>query len=191
MVDIKELFTPFPVLESERLILRRLFDSDAEDIFEYASDPEITKYVTWEYHKSIDDTHTWLKTSLAQYENIEHSFNWGIILKQTNKLLGTIGLYNLNETHSKVEMGYVMSKLSWNKGYTTEAVCAVLKFAFENMNLNRIFAQCEPANTGSARVLEKAGMTFEGILRNNMFLKGSYRDHKVYSILRKEYPVRD
>jgi len=85
------------------------------------------------------------------------------------------------------EIAYALSRKYWRKGLMTEAVKEVIKFGFEKMNLNRIYARCFPENIGSYRVMEKAEMQFEGILRKQMFIKGKFQDMKLYSILRREY----
>jgi ribosomal-protein-alanine N-acetyltransferase len=89
--------------------------------------------------------------------------------------------------HSRAEIGYVIGRKYWGEGLMTEAVKEVIRFGFERMNLNRIQATCFPENIGSYRVMEKAGMKFEGTLREQMFIKGRFQDLKLYSILRKEY----
>ena len=89
--------------------------------------------------------------------------------------------------HARAELGYVLSREHWGKGLMPEAVRAVMAFGFEKLSLNRIQARCIAENLASARVMEKAGMTFEGTLRESEFIKGAYRDIKLYSILRREY----
>ncbi len=89
--------------------------------------------------------------------------------------------------HARAELGYVLSREHWGKGLTPEAVRAVSRFGFGRMKLNRVEARCIAENTASARVMEKAEMAYEGTLRKREFIKGAYRDMKLYSILRREY----
>ena len=186
-MNIADVFSNFPTLETERLILRKLRLEDAKDIFEYASDPEVSKYVTWETHKSIEDSINFIKSSLANY-NKKEVIDWGIVYKENNKLIGTCGyfLWAL-EQHSRAEIGYVIGKKYWGKGIMTEAVKEAIKFGFEKMNLNRIQAMCLPDNIGSYRVMEKVGMKYEGVIREYIYIKGKFQDLKLYSILRREY----
>ena len=92
--------------------------------------------------------------------------------------------------HARAEVGYVLSRGYWGRGIMTEAVRAVIHFGFEELHLNRIESRCIAENMASARVMEKAGMVYEGTLRGREFIKGYYRDMKVYAIRRKEYRGR-
>jgi ribosomal-protein-alanine N-acetyltransferase len=185
-MNIEDVFGNLPTLYTERLILRKLRLEDAEDVFEYASNPEVSKYVPWETHKSIEDSISFINSVLANYDKKEVS-DWGIVYKENNKLIGTCGYFLWVPKHSRAEIGYAIGRKYWGKGLMTEAVKEVIRFGFERMNLNRIQATCFPENIGSYRVMEKAGMKYEGTLREQMFIKGKFQDLKLYSILRKEY----
>jgi ribosomal-protein-alanine N-acetyltransferase len=185
-MEIKEIFSNLPQLETKRLILRKMTLADAQGIFEYASDPELTKYTEWDYHKSIEDSVNFLKSVIQKYENQEIS-EWGVILKEYNKFIGTCAYLWWQPAHNRTEIGYTLSRKYWGRGLMTEAVKEVMKFGFEQMELNRIEGRCFVENTASQRVLEKVGMKFEGILRAQLLVKGVYRNVKLYSILRKEY----
>jgi len=190
----------FADLETERLLLRRIRRDDTPDVFEYASDPEVARYTTWEAHTSLADSEqfvTWVVNGYTKpdgdtwtirgYEHPESaSFSWGLVLKESGKLIGTMGM-SVNRRDSRAEIGYAIGRRYWGMGLTTEATKAVIRYGFEELGLNRIEARCDPANIGSARVMEKAGMTFEGVLREQMFSKGRYDDLKIYSILRREF----
>jgi len=185
-MKIEDIFSNIPILCTKSLILKKMTLKDAEDLFEYASDPEVTKYITWAPHKSIDDSIDFLKSVLRRYENNEVS-EWGIVYKENNKFIGTCGYVLWVPVHSLAEIAIALSGEYWGKGLMTEAVKEVIKYGFEKMNLNRIYARCFMENIGSQKVLEKVGMKFEGILREQMFIKSKFSDMKIYSILRKEY----
>jgi len=185
-MKIEDIFSNIPILYTKSLILKKMTLKDAEDLFEYASDPEVTKYVTWAPHKSIDDSIDFLKSVLRRYENNEVS-EWGIVYKENNKFIGTCGYVLWVPVHSLAEIAIALSGEYWGKGLMTEAVKEVIKYGFEKMNLNRIYARCFMENIGSQKVLEKVGMKFEGILREQMFIKSKFSDMKIYSILSKEY----
>ena len=185
-MKIENIFKELPTLYTKSLMLRKITLEDAQDIFGYSKDPEVTRFVTWEPHKSIDDSINFLKSVIQRYENNEPS-DWGIIYKENNKFIGTCGYVLWVPVHSLAEIAYALSREYWGKGLVTEAVKEVIKHGFEKMNLNRIYARCFVENIGSQKVLEKVGMKFEGILREQMFIKGTFRDMKIYSILRKEY----
>jgi ribosomal-protein-alanine N-acetyltransferase len=181
-----ELFKNLPNLETERLKFRKLAMQDAGDVFEYASVPEVSRYVSWSPHRTIADTKSFLKHMLLQYgKGIPSS--WGIVLKETNKLIGTGGYLWWSTEHSKAELGYVISDKYWNKGYMTEALKKIIQFGFEIMNLERIEARCFTENTASERVMQKCGMKLEGILRSSLYIKGAFTDFKLLSILKSEY----
>ena len=175
-----------PVLETSRLILKKISLEDAEDMFEYAKDPEVTKYVSWDYHKSIEDSVKFINFLLSKYERGEPA-NWGLYLKENGKLIGTCGFLFIDGRNMIGEIGYVLGKKYWNKGIMTEAVREVIEFGFEQLNLNRIQARCIVENIASERVMQKVGMKFEGVLREVVFVKGRFWDMKMYSILKREY----
>lgn len=172
-------------IESERLLLRKLSLTDAVDIYDYASDVQVSKFTTWENHSSLDDTNTFLHMVLQKYEN-EQPSDWGILLKDTNKVIGTCGWVYLNEQHHRAEMGYALSRNYWNQGLITEAVRTILTFGFNELNLNRIEARCISENIGSERVMQKVGMHYEGLIREQMFVKGRYVNVKLYSALKSD-----
>lgn len=178
---LKDLST----LETERLILRKLQDTDLNDMFEYGSNDEVTKYVSWNTYQSVEDTKTFLNHILQQYAE-EKAVFWGIEYKENNKLIGTIDFVALNQKHQKAEIGYILSRDYWGKGIMSEAAQAVIKFGFEQMDLIRIEARCLIENIGSEKVMQKVGMQYEGTLRKSMLLKGKHRDIKLYSILKED-----
>ena len=185
-MEIDYILGNLPRLETERLILRKMTLADAQDMFEYASDPEATKYTLWDFHKSIEDSVQYIKSVIQKYENKEVS-DWGVILKENNKVIGTCAYLWWRTEHNRAEIGYVLSRKYWGKGLMTEAVKEAIKFGFEQMQLNRIEGRCFLENLASQRVLEKVGMTFEGILREQLLVKGVYRNLRLYSLLRKEF----
>ncbi len=183
----ENIFADLPQLETERLILRRLRLEDAQDVFDYASNPEVARYVSFEQHKSVDDAIAFLNMVVSSYEDTAtKAWTWGIVLKENGKLIGSCGIWGKPE-HARAEIGYVIGQPYWGRGLVSEAVREVIRLGFDNLGLNRIEARCDPENIGSARVMEKSGMTYEGILREQTFIKGRYWDWKLYSILRREY----
>ncbi|MCX7877052.1 MAG: GNAT family N-acetyltransferase [Ignavibacteria bacterium] len=184
--SFKEIFRNLPALETERLRLRKLSLRDATDIYEYASSPEVSEHVSWEYHRDISDSVRFLRTIVQQYESGLPS-PWGIVLKNERKLIGTIGFHTYSPENFYGEIGYALSNRYWNNGYMTEAFKEVLRFGFEVLKLNRIEATCKPMNIRSERVMIKCGLKFEGLLRQRLFTKNSFHDLKIFSILKSEY----
>ncbi len=183
---VDKIFGDLPLLETERLILRKVTLEDIEDMHQYGSDEEVSKYVTWNTHETISDTKDFVEFVLTKYENKQVS-PWGIVYKENGKFIGTIDFVWWQPNHKTAEIGYVISKEYWGKGLTTEVAKEIIKFGFEEMDLVRIQARCDVDNIGSARVMEKAGMSFEGIIRKGIFVKGKHRDIKMYSILKEEF----
>lgn len=180
------IFKNLPVLETERLKLRKLSMRDASDIFEYASIPEVAENVTWSYHRNISDTLYFLKYVTQQYKDGIPS-PWGIVHKESNKIIGTIGFHIWVLAYKYAEAGFAISNKYWNNGYTTEAFKEVIKFGFQKLNLNRIEATCKLNNFASEKVMIKCGLTYEGIMREKLFAKGEFHDLKLYSILKSEW----
>lgn len=182
-MKIEDIFSDLPQLETQRTLLRKVRKEDEADMFDYCSDEEAARHTTWERHRTIDDTRQFIHYIMDSYENQRLS-TWGIEDKATGKFIGTCDFINWNTRHARAEIGYALSKMFWGKGYMTEIVKKLIEFGFSKMELARVEAYCLPENIGSARVMEKAGMSFEGILRKRIFVKGKHRDLKLYAIVK-------
>lgn len=175
-------------LETERLILRKFEKEDYKAMYEnWASDPEVTKYLTWPTHKNHYVTKDVLKEWIDNYFHKDY-YQWAICLKEENELIGSISIMNIDESNYNCEVGYCISRKYWNRGITTEAFKSVIAFGFEKIGFERIAARHDVENTASGKVMVKCGLTYEGtlrkILKNN---KGDLVDCKYYSILKDEY----
>jgi [ribosomal protein S5]-alanine N-acetyltransferase len=180
--------TQFPVLDTARLKLRPLFEEDVDAVYEYSSDPDITQFLLWYTHRTKDDSFSFIKFARDEFDK-RSSIIWGIELRAERKIIGTIDLRNYNSIHRCGEIGYVIRKNYWNKGFVTEAIKAVIDYGFRELNLNRVEAHCEHENTGSWRAMEKSGMKYEGSLREKVYIKDRFRTMKMYSILKKEWKI--
>jgi ribosomal-protein-alanine N-acetyltransferase len=189
VAEVREVLKDLPTLETERLILRKMVLNDAEAVFAYASNSEVSRYTLWETHRSIEDSRAFLEFATQKYENGGEP-DWGIVYRGNGCLVGACGLVNWEAEHARAEVGFVLSREYWGRGLMSEAVRAILRFGFERMNLNRIEARCIAENAASARVMEKAGMFYEGTLRQREYIKEAYRDIKLYAILKKGFPGR-
>ncbi|OOE12553.1 GNAT family N-acetyltransferase [Fictibacillus arsenicus] len=178
-MNIIKKFGDIPKIETEHLILRKITLDDAEGMYLYASDEEVTRYVTWDTHSSLSDTTHFINSFLPQYDA-----PWGIELKENGKFIGTVHFVWWQQQHNSAEIGYVLSKEYWGKGLITEAARAIISFGFESMDLVRIQARCFLENKGSEQVMKKLGMSFEGISRKVMYVKGEHKDLKVYALLK-------
>lgn len=171
-----------PVLETERLILRKLTANDVGDVFAYCSAEEISKYTTWYSHQTIEDSVQYVDRVLGLYEQNDIA-PWGIEDKETGAVIGTVGFVYWHPKHAKAELAYALSRAHWNKGLMSEAAGRIIRFGFEAMQLVRIEARCHLSNIGSSRVMEKCGMEFEGVLRKNILVKGQFEDLKLYAVI--------
>lgn len=152
-------------IETDRLILRRFRSEDAEDMYaNWASDPEVTRFLTWPAHSSVYVTKALLADWIPRYEDGGY-FNWAMEYKNTGKVIGNISVVRLIESIDAAEMGYCMSRAYWGQGLMPEALKAVMDYLFDTVRLNRIAACHDANNPKSGRVMEKAGMKLEGILR--------------------------
>jgi RimJ/RimL family protein N-acetyltransferase len=173
-------------IETERLILRRIKLSDAEDVFAWANDNEVSRYVTWKPHKNMRVTKKYLLRCVLSYIRKDY-YRWCIVLKETGRAIGTIGAHAENRRIKAIELGYVLLRSCWGKGIMTEAVKAVQDYLFDKAGYNRIAAKHAPENPASGKVMLKAGMQYEGIQRqggkNN---EGNLIDLACYAILKSD-----
>ena len=179
----EQVFSDLPVLDTPRLRLRALTMRDERDMYRYASDPEVSRHVLWEAHRSPRDTRAALRGALRQYRTGRPA-SFAIERRSDRRMIGTIGFMWINCEHRSGEVGYSLARDCWNQGYATEALRAVLRFGFDELHLNRIEAQHEIDNPASGRVMEKCGMRCEGTLRARVQNKGRFSDVKLYAMLR-------
>ncbi len=152
-------------IETHRLILRRFTLEDAEDMFNnWASDPEVTRFLTWPTHPNVDVTRMVLNSWISRYDD-GGFFQWAIEWKETGSVIGNIAVVKLNEQTEAADMGYCMSRAFWGRGIMPEALRAVMDYLFDTVGVSRIAACHDVNNPKSGRVMEKAGMKQEGIFR--------------------------
>lgn len=188
-MNVDGFFHDLPELETDRLLLRKLRMTDAQDMYEYSRDPEVAKHVLWDAHQSVGDSKGYLRYAIRQYRQ-DLPASWGIELKETQSLIGTIGFMWINRDHNSAEVGYSLAREQWNKGIMSEALAAVLEEGFMDLGLHRIEAQHEVDNPASGRVMAKCGMLYEGCVRGRLYNKGRYVDVALYAILRDDYLKR-
>ena len=181
-----EVFGRLPTMLTRRLILRPVRMSDAQDLYEYSRDPEVARHVLWDAHRSIHQTRAYIRYLLRQYRNCAPG-TFVIALRETGKVIGTIGFMWIQEENASAEVGYSLGRAYWNQGIMTEALELVLDFGFRRLKLNRIEAQHEVDNPASGAVMRKAGMVREGTLRQRLCNKGKFVDVELYAALRGDY----
>lgn len=175
-------------LETERLILRRFVSEDADAMFKnWASDSEVTKYLTWPTHSSVDVSKYVTNDWVNSYSN-EKFYQWAIVLKENGDVpIGSISVVEMKEDISAVQIGYCIGRNWWNKGITSEAMKEVMKFFFEEIGVNRVGARHDPRNPNSGKVMVKCGMKYEGTLRSADRNNQGICDVAYYSLLKSEW----
>lgn len=175
-------FTPFPVIETERLILREIVDEDLPEIFYQRSDPEMMKYVDRTPAQSLDDARKFMGRVIAAQQANE-GITWGITLKNEPKLIGNIGIWRIDKEHHRGEIGYVLHSEHQSKGYAAEALKAVINYGFSVMKLHSLEANVNPLNSASIKLLEKNNFVKEAHFKENYYFNGRYLDSAIYSLL--------
>ncbi|WP_175639387.1 GNAT family N-acetyltransferase [Metabacillus schmidteae] len=173
----------FPILETDRLILREITRDDAEGIFSCFSDENVTRYYGQETLKNIEQAEAFVDFFANSYKE-KKGIRWGIERKGTSGIIGTIGFNAWSPKHKRAEIGYEIHPKQWRKGYTTEALSKVIQYGFDELALTRLGAVVFIENEASNQLLSKIGFQKEGILRNYMYQNGEVYDTYVYSILK-------
>ena len=155
MENIYQKLNRHRIIETERLLLRPVTLADAADMFAYASDEENVRW-TFSSNQSLEET----KNIIAAIYLASPLGRWGIALKESGQLIGTLDLHHLVENVGRAEFGYTLNKDFWNKGYMTEAAQAFIKVFFEELGMNCLIARHDKSNPASGRVMQKIGMTF-------------------------------
>lgn len=183
---IKEVFSNPPILQTKRLDLVKISPEHALDMYEYSSDPDVTKYLTWSCHSSAKETERYIKLLQKKYPTGAFT-DFGLIYRDSGKFIGTCGYTSFDQETNTAEIGYVLSKDYWGQGLAAEAARCVMEFGFDTFGLDGYCAKCIEGNDASMRVMQKLGMSFEGIYKNGMFIKGSYKTIIVYNVTKEKY----
>lgn len=176
-----------PVLEGERIRLRRMEQADAADLFRYWSDPVVVKYMNVPVFKSVEETSEMIDF-LNGLSETEDTMRWGIELVQEQRLIGSCGFntWELSGAY-RGEIGYDIGRAYWRQGYMTEAFRLMLNYGFMTMGLNRIEALVDPRNSASRSILQSFTFHEEGVLREYQRTEEGFVDLIIYSLLRRDY----
>ncbi len=173
----------FPVLETERLLLREITKDDAEGIFACFSNENVTRFYGQDTLVNMEQAEQFVEFFSESYAK-KRGIRWGIERKGTKGLIGTIGFNAWSPKHKRAEIGYEINPEQWRKGYTSEAISKIVSYGFESMGLARIGAIVFIENEASNNLLTKMGFQKEGILREYMYQNGMAHDTNVYSLLK-------
>jgi len=178
-------FTTFPIINTERILLRQIQESDAASILNLRSSEVVMKYIDKERAKNMGD-------AMAYIERVTNDFSkgdgisWGMaLLEEPDKLIGTIGLWRIIKQHYRAEIGYMLHPDLWGNGFTNEVVKAVIAYGFQTIQLHSIEAHINPGNTASAALLSSNGFIREAYFKEDYFFRGKFLDSAIYSLLNK------
>lgn len=171
-------------LATNRLVIRDFTLEDWAEVHTYASSPLVATHMIWGPNNEADTKEFIQRTIDMQRQSPRVDFEFSVTLKSDGNLIGGVGIHAMEQ---QGEIGYCFHPDYWRQGYASEAAIEMLRFGFEDLGLHRIYATCRPDNIGSASVMKKIGMTYEGHLREHMFYKGKWHDSYQYSILNHEF----
>lgn len=175
------------IINTERLVLRPFSLDDADAMYEnWASDPAVTKYLTWGPHPSVETSRAVLKEWILQYQKNDY-YQWAIVPKNFGKPIGSIAAVKQDDQMQMVHIGYCIGKNFWHKGITSEALAALMAFFFEKVGVCRVEACHDSNNPHSGGVMKKCGMKYEGTLRQENCGNQGIVDADLYAILKEEW----
>ena len=174
-------------IETARLILRQAQMADAQPMFQnWASDPEVTKFLTWTTYESVDAAYPILDMWINGYKNPAF-YQWMIVLKDIGEPVGSISVVEQNDNVGKAEIGYCIGRAWWHQGIVSEALTAVIDYLFSQVGMNRIEAKHDTNNPHSGGVMKKCGMKCEGMARQAFRSNHGIGDMEQYAILREDW----
>ncbi len=174
-------------LETDRLVLRRYVHKDAAAMYKnWASDPEVTRFLMWQTHSSQEVSQDIINDWAKQYSDDSY-YHWAIVLKDNgDEPIGDIAVVHMNEDVSMMHIGYCIGRAWWNQGITSEALKAVIDFLFDVVDVKRIESRHDPKNRNSGKVMQKCGMKYEGTLRSSDWNNQGICDACYYAVLKDE-----
>ncbi len=175
-------FSPFPVLTTDRLVLRKTKIEDAEEVFIMRSDPELLRYVDRDPAKTIDEARSFIQLITDNLDN-NVGVSWAMTLKDNDKMIGSIAIWRIDKENHRGEIGYVLLTEYQGKGLMLEAIQAVADYGFKEMKLHSLEANINPDNLASQHVLERAGFVREAYFRENYYYNGKFIDSAIYSLI--------
>jgi ribosomal-protein-alanine N-acetyltransferase len=175
-------------INTDRLLLRRFELDDAYNMFKnWANDSEVTKFLTWEPHSSIEVTKEIIDQWVNNYKDTK-TYEWAIELKEIGEVIGSISIVKLDDKNYSCEIGYCMSRKYWGKGIMSESLEVVIHYLFSEIGFNRIFAKYDTNNVASGKVMLKCGMKYEGTLRQVKIRDNKeFYDLDIYAILKNDW----
>ena len=180
------LVAPSPI-ESERLLVRVVAESDLPALLEVNASDEVTALLPYARWESMADAEAWLQR-MKGIQGTGLALQFVVVSKSTESAIGTCLLFRFEEASARAELGYVLGRAHWGRGLMQEALGALIGCAFGSMGLRRLEAEVDTRNRSSARLLQRLGFTKEGLLRQRWVAKGEAKDVEMYGLLRSEWP---
>lgn len=175
----------FHQLEGTKIFFTPLHIKDTEAIHQFASDEEVSLFIGWDLMKTLNETKEFIEL-MVERESLGTHLYASVVLKSTQEIIGTVMIFNFDQEANHAEVGYVFNKGHWGKGYGTECVSLMSGFAFESLNLHKLYARVVDANIGSAHILEKNGYELEGQLKDHYFIQNQYYDALLFGKIQGE-----
>ena len=177
-------FNPFPTLQTRRLLLREINLNDTNDFYTLRSDKRAMQYISRPLATSAED----IKELIISH-NVASATNqyitWGLSLHDNDAMIGTMGIFNINQDNHRAEIGYMLHPDHWRQGLVSEALQAAVDYGFNVMQLHSFEAKIHPDNTGSAGLLEKHGFVREGYFTESYYYNGAYEDAAIYCLVNR------
>jgi ribosomal-protein-alanine N-acetyltransferase len=176
----------FPILNTNRLLLREIALRDTNDIYEIYKDPKVAEFDSFPPVRTVGEARNIISNYRKEYKDRKR-IRWGIVRRTDNRMIGTCVFMDLDHTSRRCEIGCGLLSSEWNRGYMAEALESLIAYGFDVLDLNRIEAYIISGNSASVRLFRKLGFTDEGLLREREYFKGKFHDEILMSMLCSHY----
>ena len=184
MLDIN--FDPFPLLETERLFLRRITLEDAPEMFAMRSNAQAMKYICRPVQTEMEEAKTQI-LKINEMVNFNDGIGWALCFKSKKTMIGTVSFHHIQKEHYRAEIGYMLHPDYWNQGIISEAIKAIIDYGFNDLGFHSIEAHIDPDNAASEKVLQKFKFVKEAYYKENFYFDGQFLDTAVYSLLHHQH----
>lgn len=179
----KDIFKQFPILRTDRLTLRDIRNTDAQQIFEMRSNGRVNQFIARNNMDKLEDSEKLVERTILAYQN-QQAVGWAAILRDNNKIIGTCGFNQIDYSNLRAEIGGELSVDYWGKNIAIEAVATIVKFGLDVMNLHTIEAKVSPENRGAIFLMEKLGFKKEAHFVDRIYFKNKFSDMAVYTLIK-------
>jgi ribosomal-protein-alanine N-acetyltransferase len=176
----------FPVIRTQRLVLRQMVLSDADAVFAFKSDPEVTAMYGQEPHGTVEQTKGWIESNMLGFTQ-RASYMWSITLQGSDTVIGGCCFWNIDQGSMHAEIGYELGKDHWGKGFAREALEGLLDYGFGDLGFHRVEACPLSRNERSIRLLKSLGFRFEGTFTERILYEGKYLDQMNFALLSRDW----